>query len=36
MEANSLLDWILGSLAALIALGGFLMLISGIAQMKEK
>ncbi|WP_125061111.1 NAD synthetase [Aphanothece sacrum] len=36
METNTILDWILGSLALTILIGGMLMLLSGVLGMGDK
>jgi hypothetical protein len=36
METNALMDWALGSLALAIAIGGLLMLLSGVREMGGK
>ena len=36
METNTLLDWILGSLALVIAIAGLWMLLSGVKEMGDK
>ncbi|MEA5511596.1 NAD synthetase [Crocosphaera sp. UHCC 0190] len=36
METNTILDWILGSLAIIILMGGMIMLLSGTLGMGDK
>lgn len=36
METNTWLDWVLGSLAVLILIGGLLILFSGVRGMGDK
>ncbi|WP_107667497.1 NAD synthetase [Cyanothece sp. BG0011] len=36
MEPNTILDWILGSVAILILLAGMVMLLGGVSGMNKK
>ncbi len=36
METNTTVDWILGSLAIAILMGGMLMLLGGVSGMNKK
>ncbi|MGB5592611.1 MAG: NAD synthetase [Crocosphaera sp.] len=36
METNTILDWILGSLAIAILMGGMFMLLGGVSGMNKK